>query len=81
MTLDFGVLRVLLLVKKLQIFGTPKVRHWIHDGVYQLQRFAYEAQGIGSWTRQTKETPITKDKLRDLFSNGAGLDDAHMVQL
>lgn len=68
-TVDFGILRFLL---PLEQPGKPfKIRYWIQDGSYQLQRFAYEAQGVGNWNRQDKELPTTPGLLADLSSGGA----------
>lgn len=68
--LDFGILRFFLWLERL---GRPhKVRYWIQDGMYQLQRTAYEAldANAATWTRREKELPRTVDDLPDLASLG-----------
>lgn len=32
---------------------------WIQDGIFQLQRRAYEAHGEGTWFHLAKEVPMT----------------------
>jgi hypothetical protein len=46
----------------------PRIDHWVQDGIFQLQRRAFEAQGQGCWIHLEKEIPITLDgeKLREL---------------
>lgn len=46
----------------------PRIDHWNQDGVFQLQRRAYEADDQGHWTRLGKEVPSTweGDELREL---------------
>lgn len=59
-TLDFGALRSLICLSKFKKRLSPGVQCWIGDGIYQMQRIAYEAKGTKDWTRQTKEIPVTK---------------------
>ena len=37
----------------------PRIDSWIQDGVFQLQRRAYEAHGEGPWERCSHEVPVT----------------------
>lgn len=69
--LDFGVLRFFLLLEKPSTSRRSRVRQWIQDGVFQLQRAAYEASDKGIvWTRQGKEIPTTQSKMSDLAFYG-----------
>ncbi|KAF2110750.1 hypothetical protein BDV96DRAFT_199237 [Lophiotrema nucula] len=63
--LDLGLLRTLIFVKKLR---HPRIDRWIQDGVFQLQRRAYEAAGEGQWRRLRKEVPTTvgTERLQEL---------------
>lgn len=46
----------------------PRIDHWVQDGIFQLQRRAFEAQGQGCWKNLEQEIPITLDgeNLREL---------------
>lgn len=46
----------------------PRIDHWVQDGIFQLQRRAFEAQGQGCWKYLDQEIPITLDgeNLREL---------------
>lgn len=37
---------------------------WIQEGVFQLQRRAYEAYGEGTWHHLEKEVPMTEIGLK-----------------
>ncbi|KAF7192392.1 hypothetical protein HII31_06424 [Pseudocercospora fuligena] len=70
-TLDFGVLRFFLLLEKPSTSRRSRIRHWIQDGVFQLQRAAYEAwEKDIVWTRQGKEIPTTQSRMTYLASCG-----------
>lgn len=64
--LDLVLLRFLMLLPRKS--SRPRLERWIQDGVFQLQRRAYEARGNAVWVRLKKEVPITKEstKLADL---------------
>lgn len=40
----------------------PRIDRWIQDGVLQLQRRAYEAQGQGTWINLEQDIPLTVEK-------------------
>ena len=61
--LDLSMLSLLGLISKLRSSRSPKVDRWIQDGVLQLQRRAYEAQGQGTWIRLDKDVPVTMDRV------------------
>jgi hypothetical protein len=46
----------------------PRIDHWVQDGIFQLQRRAFEAQGQGCWKYLDQEIPVTLDgeNLREL---------------
>jgi len=59
---DIVLLRFLIFLKKFRKALAPRIDAWIQDGVYQLQRRAYEAHGEGTWERLEEEIPLTKEK-------------------
>ncbi|KAF2184852.1 hypothetical protein K469DRAFT_750706 [Zopfia rhizophila CBS 207.26] len=67
-TLDFMLLRFLITLSRFRRAMAPKLHRWIQDGVFQLQRRAYEARGEGSWQHTDKEIPVTlgNERLEDL---------------
>lgn len=46
-------------MSRLRATLAPRIDHWVQDGVFQLQRRAFEAQDQGSWTRTEQEVPVT----------------------
>jgi len=38
---------------------SPRIEHWIRDGVFQLQRIAFDAHGQGTWSDTNLEIPST----------------------
>jgi hypothetical protein len=68
--LDILLLRFLIYLSKFQRALSPRIDRWVQDGVFQLQRRAYEAQGDGVWRMQDKEIPVIFDgsKLADLIN-------------
>jgi hypothetical protein len=57
--LDLILLRFLIYLSKFLAALSPRIDEWIQDGVYQLQRRAYEAHGEGTWKDHNKEIPTT----------------------
>jgi hypothetical protein len=53
------ILRFLIFMARFRALLAPRIDHWVQDGVYQLQRHAFEAQGQGSWQYLDEEIPIT----------------------
>ena len=66
--LDLVLLKFLIFLRKFRSALAPKIDRWIQDGVFQLQRRAYEAQDGIAWEHLEKEIPITVhiDQLEDL---------------
>lgn len=65
--MTFCVLAViidLVLLKFLILWPTFKVDAWTQNGVFHLQRRAYEAQGEGVWERLDKDIPTTTDGIK-----------------
>lgn len=62
------LLRVMILLSQFRKAMAPRLDRWIHDGVFQLQRRAYEAVGQGTWHDIDCEIPVmtSKDKLGEL---------------
>jgi hypothetical protein len=38
---------------------TPRLNRWIQDGVLQLQRCAFQAEGKGTWVKHDNDIPVT----------------------
>jgi hypothetical protein len=57
--LDICLLRFLIYLSLFRQALAPRIDQWIQDGVWQLQRHAYEASGEGTWSRTQDETPVT----------------------
>jgi hypothetical protein len=57
--LDRLLLRILIYTRSFQHILAPRIDRWIQDGVFQLQRRAYEAQEKIAWGRSDKEIPVT----------------------
>lgn len=60
--LDLVLLRFLIFLRNAKKAPAPRLDRWIQDGVFQLQRRAYEARGDGVWKSLTKEIPVTIEK-------------------
>lgn len=75
---DLILLRSFTSLKKFSERKSPRIDRWIQDGVYQLQRRAYEARGEGIWVDLTSENPFTIEstKLPDLPIQSATYVDA-----
>jgi hypothetical protein len=56
------LLRILIYTHTLRRLLAPRIDRWIQDGVFQIQRKAYEAQELVTWERPDKEIPITDGK-------------------
>jgi hypothetical protein len=59
--LDLILLKFLVFWNTFRGLLAPRIDAWIQDGVFQLQRRAYEAHGEGTWERLEKEVPATLD--------------------
>lgn len=55
--IDITLLRFISLLKKIKNFDSPRLERWMKDGLWQLQRHAYEAHGAGVWKDLTDEVP------------------------
>ncbi|KAF2264053.1 hypothetical protein CC78DRAFT_617092 [Lojkania enalia] len=60
--LDMTLLKFLIHLGKFRRVLSPRLDRWIQDGVLQLQRRAYEAQGQGTWEHLDDEIPVTETK-------------------
>lgn len=62
--LDMVLLRFLIFMSRFRAALSPRIERWIQDGVYQLQRQAYEGHDQGRWDRLDQEVPITREAAR-----------------
>ncbi|KAF2826710.1 hypothetical protein CC86DRAFT_349711 [Ophiobolus disseminans] len=58
--LDIALLKFLVFHGAFRKVLSPRIDRWIQDGVLQLQRRAYEAEGQGTWSNVTKDVPLTE---------------------
>jgi hypothetical protein len=65
--IDISLLRFLIFLTRFRTALAPRIDRWIQDGVWQLQRRAYEAQGY-AWVDLEGEIPLTapNEQLKDL---------------
>ena len=64
-TLSISILSILLLkflifVSRFRSILAPRIDRWIHDGVWQLQRRAYEGHGHHGWMSLETEIPLKR---------------------
>ena len=70
--LDYGVVRILIHYRFPLARFLPSAQFWIEDDVYQLQRAAYDARGIGVWSPRNKDIPVVE--------NGALLESLSSIE-
>lgn len=58
---DLVLLKFVIFLKRSRRALAPRTDRWVQDGVFQLQRRAYEAFDEGIWERQDTEVPATVD--------------------
>lgn len=59
---DICVLKFFIYLSQFRRALAPRIDRWIQDGVLQLQRRAYEAQGESNWVHLDQEIPVTMDR-------------------
>jgi hypothetical protein len=66
--LDWTILKFLIFLSRFRRALAPRVDRWIQDGVWQLQRRAYEGEGYRQWTNLEADVPLTQagQTLKDL---------------
>lgn len=65
--LDICILRIMLYLSRFRRALGPRIDRWIQDGVWQLQRRAYEGEGYRGWTDLEADIPLTHERrLKDL---------------
>jgi hypothetical protein len=60
--LDIAMLKFLIFLSGFRKALNPRLDRWIQDGVLQLQRRAYEAEGQGTWSHLHNDVPLTEPK-------------------
>jgi hypothetical protein len=60
MLLDTSLLKFLIYLSRFRRALGPRIERWIQDGVWQLQRRAYEGEGQRGWTQLEEEIPLTE---------------------
>jgi hypothetical protein len=68
MIIDLSLLKFLIYLSRFRRVLGPRIERWIQDGVWQLQRRAYEGEGYRNWTNLEAEIPLTErtELLKDL---------------
>ncbi|CAO2656658.1 Nn.00g054610.m01.CDS01 [Neocucurbitaria sp. VM-36] len=69
MIIDITLLKFLIYLSRFRRTLAPRIDRWIQDGVWQLQRRAYEGEGYREWMNLENEIPLTDkggQKLKDL---------------
>lgn len=71
MIADLLLLRFLIYLSRTRRYLSPRIDRWIQDGVFQLQRRAYESHGQGTWENLDQPVPTTTtlETLSDLPIN------------
>lgn len=58
------VLRFCIFLSRFRKALAPRIDRWVQDGIFQLQRRAFDAQDEGHWVGLEKEIPITDQRVR-----------------
>jgi hypothetical protein len=65
--LDICILRIMIYLARFRRALGPRIDRWVQDGVWQLQRRAYEGEGYRGWTDLEADIPLTNERnLKDL---------------
>jgi hypothetical protein len=59
--IDITLLKFLVFLSRFRHGLAPRIERWVQDGVWQLQRRAYEGQGHRGWIDVEKDIPLTTD--------------------
>ncbi|KAF2680250.1 hypothetical protein K458DRAFT_312414 [Lentithecium fluviatile CBS 122367] len=59
---NLSVLRFFIFLSRFRQALAPRIDRWVQDGIFQLQRRAFEAHDEGQWTDLEKEIPITRER-------------------
>jgi hypothetical protein len=60
--IDLVILRFLLLLTYFRHALAPRIDRWMQDSILQLQRHAYEAEGLGHWTKLDSDMPVATNR-------------------
>lgn len=59
MLVDVLLLKFLIFIRRFRKSPSLRINAWIQDGVFQLQRKAYQVHSKGKWIRLDREVPVT----------------------
>ncbi|KAF1957462.1 hypothetical protein CC80DRAFT_470752 [Byssothecium circinans] len=59
---NMTVLRFFIFLSRFRRALAPRIDRWVQDGIFQLQRRAFEAEGVGNWVDLEKEVPVTMER-------------------
>lgn len=57
--INLFILRFFIFLKRFRKSLAPRLDRWVNDGIFQLQRRAFEANDNVLWTKLEKEIPTT----------------------
>lgn len=57
--INFFILRFFIYLKRFRKTLAPRLDRWVNDGIFQLQRRAFEANESTAWMDAEKEIPTT----------------------
>lgn len=57
-----GILRFCIFMSRWRRALAPRIERWVGDGLFQVQRRAFCAQGEGRWEGLGKEIPVTEGR-------------------
>lgn len=61
--IDMTLLRFIAFFKEVRRSDAPRLERWMQDGLFHLQRLAYEACEDSRWKDLTEEVPITVERV------------------
>ncbi|KAF2707919.1 hypothetical protein K504DRAFT_436031 [Pleomassaria siparia CBS 279.74] len=62
--IDIMLLKFLIFLSRFRRTLAPRIDRWVQDGVWQLQRRAYEGHGYRGWIDLDKDIPMSTSKPR-----------------
>lgn len=68
---NYFILRFFIFLKRFRKSLAPRLDRWVNDGIFQIQRRAFEANDSPAWTGLDKEIPTTVESapLTELNTN------------
>jgi hypothetical protein len=79
--LNAFILKFCIFLSRFRKALAPRIERWVQDGIFQLQRRAFDAQDEGGWVGLEREIPITgeREMLNELFIASHGIREKKSV--